>query len=66
MERIRDTDVIASWAGKNTVNGLVYGNGGIKCWPKQVVYGMQTHENAPEGDKRAMVDQVVGILITYK
>ena len=29
MDRIRDTDVI-SWAGKNIVNGLVYGNGGIK------------------------------------
>ena len=55
MSKIRDTDVI-SWAGKNTVNGLVYGNGGIKCWPKDVVYGMQTHENAPAGDKRAQVD----------
>ena len=55
MKKIRDTDVI-SWAGKNTVNGLVYGNGGIKCWPKEVVYGMQTHENAPAGDKRAQVD----------
>ena len=32
MSRVTDTDVI-SWAGKNTVNGLVYGNGGIKCWP---------------------------------
>ena len=29
MSRVTDTDVI-SWAGKNTVNGLVYGNGGIK------------------------------------
>ena len=55
MNRIRDTDVI-SWAGKNTINGLGYGNGGIKCWPKEVVYNMQTHENAPEGDKRAQVD----------
>lgn len=55
MGKIAKTDVI-SWAGKNTVNGLVYGNGGIKCWPKEVVYGMQTHENAPEGDKRAQVD----------
>ena len=55
MDKIRDTDVI-SWAGKNTINGLVYGNGGIKCWPKPVVMSMQTHENAPEGDKRAQVD----------
>lgn len=55
MNKIRDTDVI-SWAGKNTINGLVYGNGGIKCWPKDVVMNMQTHENAPAGDKRAQVD----------
>ena len=55
MSKIRDTDVI-SWAGKNTINGLVYGNGGIKCWPKDVVMNMRTHENAPVGDKRAQVD----------
>ena len=55
MSKIRDMDVI-SWAGKNEVNGLVYGNGGIKCWPKDVVMNMRTHENAPAGDKRAQVD----------
>ena len=27
-------------------NGLVYGNGGIKCWPVQLVLDMKTHENA--------------------
>lgn len=55
MSRIREMDVI-SWAGKNEVNGLVYGNGGIKCWPKNVVMNMRTHEAAPENDKRAQVD----------
>ena len=55
MSRIRNNDVI-SWAGKNEINGLVYGNGGIKCWPKDVVMNMRTHEAAPEGDKRAQVD----------
>lgn len=55
MDKIRSTDVV-SWAGKNITNGLVYGNGGIKCWPKDVVMSMQTHENAPAGDKRAQVD----------
>ena len=55
MHKIGPQDVI-SWAGKNTINGLVYGNGGIKCWTKPVVYGMRTHENAPEGDKRSQVD----------
>ena len=55
MEKIRGMDVV-SWAGKNEINGLVYGNGGIKCWPKDVVYNMKTHENAPADDKRAQVD----------
>jgi len=55
MSRIRDMDVI-SWAGKNEVNGLVYGNGGIKCWPKTVVMNMRTHEAAPSNDARAQVD----------
>lgn len=55
MSCIGDTDVI-SWAAKNQVNGLVYGNGGIKCWPKRVVENMRTHEAAPEHDTRAQVD----------
>jgi len=55
MDKIKETDVV-SWAGKNITNGLVYGNGGIKCWPKDVVNNMKTHENAPAGDKRAQVD----------
>ena len=37
---------VISWAGKNEVNGLVYGNGGLKCWPKEYVLNMRTHENA--------------------
>ncbi len=55
LDRIRNVDVI-SWAGKNEVNGLVYGNGGIKCWPVDVVNTMRTHEAAPESDKAAQVD----------
>lgn len=35
-----------SWSGRNIVNGLVYGNGGIKLWSKDFVYGMNSHENA--------------------
>lgn len=37
---------IVSWPGRNHVNGLVYGNGSIKCWPRALVLAMQTHENA--------------------
>ena len=55
MDQVRDNDVI-SFAAKNIVNGLVYGNGGIKMWPVEVVNRMRTHEAAPENDKRAQVD----------
>ena len=33
-------------------NGLVYGNGGIKCWPVQLVLDMKTHENAEDETKK--------------
>lgn len=55
MDKIGKDDVI-SWAAKNEVNGLVYGNGGIKCWPKHVVENMRTHEAAPENNLAAQVD----------
>lgn len=35
-----------SWAGRNIINGLVYGNGGLKCWTKEFVLNMKTHEDA--------------------
>jgi hypothetical protein len=39
-------DHVFSWAARNHVNGLKYGNGGLKCWPRQFVLDMRTHENA--------------------
>jgi hypothetical protein len=35
-----------SWCGKNNINGLMYGNGGLKCWTKTFVNNMRTHEAA--------------------
>jgi len=35
-----------SWCSENDVNGLVYGNGGLKCWTKPYVHNMRTHENS--------------------
>lgn len=55
LDMIGQSDVI-SWAALNQVNGLCYGNGGIKCWPRHVVNNMRTHEAAPEDDARAQVD----------
>jgi len=41
------------WKARNTINGLMYGNGGISCWTKDFIYNMRTHENtdgSPEND----------------
>lgn len=43
---------VLSWSAKNVVNGLVYGNGGIKCWPVELVLDMKTHENADNESKK--------------
>ena len=45
-----------SWAAQNVINGLEYGNGGLKLWPKQYVLEMRTHEHADAGDARNQVD----------
>jgi hypothetical protein len=47
---------VISWSGYNIINGLTYGNGGIKCWPKDVVLSMQTHENADPNNPQSQVD----------
>lgn len=43
-----------SWNAVNRINGLMYGNGGLKLWSKRFVLGMQSHENA--SDPRKAVD----------
>jgi len=45
-----------SWAAQNYVNGLEYGNGGLKLWPKQYVLDMRTHEAADTEDAKNQVD----------
>lgn len=47
---------VISWCGKNVINGLTYGNGGLKCWPKEFVLNMRTHENADPTNLHAQVD----------
>jgi hypothetical protein len=47
---------VLSWTARNTINGLVYGNGGIKSWPKDVLLNMRTHENAAPDNIHAQVD----------
>ena len=45
---------VYGWCGRNAINGLRYGNGGLKIWKKDFVLNMRTHE-AAESD-RAQVD----------
>ena len=45
---------VYSWLGKNKLNGLLYGNGGLKIWRKDFILNMKTHE-ASDSD-RAQVD----------
>ena len=40
-----NTDKVFRWKARNTINGLMYGNGGLSCWTKEFVYAMKTHEN---------------------
>ena len=50
------SNTVFSWSARNTINGLIYGNGGIKCWPRDLVLNMQTHENADPSDTQSQVD----------
>jgi len=45
---------VYGWCGRNNINGLRYGNGGLKIWKRDFVLNMRTHE-AAESD-RAQVD----------
>jgi hypothetical protein len=37
---------VYGWCGRNSINGLRYGNGGLKIWHKDFVLNMRTHENS--------------------
>lgn len=42
---ISNPDINAySWVGRNLLNGLQYGNGGLKVWKKEYVLNMRSHE----------------------
>jgi hypothetical protein len=45
MKLIITTQVL-SWSAKNSINGLAYGNGGIKNWPREVVIKLKSHEDS--------------------
>ena len=42
-------DLVWSFNARSVVTGLVYGNGSVKIWPRDLVLRLNTHENAPDG-----------------
>jgi len=50
------TDHVFSWCGLVHVNGLMYGNGGLKLWTRKFVHNMRTHENSKEDDDQGKVE----------
>lgn len=47
---------VFSWCGRVHVNGLMYGNGGLKLWTRKFVNEMRTHENSNPNDIKGMVE----------
>lgn len=43
-------DVVFSLKSKNIINGLEYGNGGLKCWNRDVLLASNTHESSNTTD----------------
>lgn len=54
FDPVHNPNLCLSWNGVNMVNGLIYGNGGVKLWSKRFVMNMNSHENAD--DSRKAVD----------
>jgi hypothetical protein len=52
----KNKSFVFSWCGRNAVNGLIYGNGGLKCWTKDFVLNMKTHENSNPKDIESVVE----------
>jgi hypothetical protein len=51
-----DESYVFSWCGKVNVNGLMYGNGGLKLWTRTFVNNMRTHENSDPTDTKGLVE----------
>ena len=51
-----DQKAVHRWRAKNSVNGLVYGNGGLVGWHKKTCLNMKTHENALASDTEGQID----------
>lgn len=56
IDEVDLTKSVISWGAQNVINNLIYGNGGIKCWPTQLVLDMKTHEAAESDNAKTQVD----------
>lgn len=45
-----DNNIVYSWASKNIINGLVYGNGGVKLWPTKLLSQINCHDSGVSTD----------------
>jgi hypothetical protein len=55
IDIIEDSKIdVYSWTAKNRINGLMYGNGGLKIWKKDFILNMKSHEASDS--VRAQVD----------
>ena len=41
----RDLGQVFSFSARNRLNGLSYGNGGVKLWPRALLENLRSHEN---------------------
>ena len=48
-------DCVFRWKARNSVNGLMYGNGGLSCWTREFINTMRTHE-ATDGSDETLVE----------
>lgn len=39
-------NAVFRWRARNTINGLMYGNGGLSSWTREFVHNMRTHEQS--------------------
>lgn len=49
---LTDPNAVHRWRAENSVNSLIYGNGGLVGWPKQTCLNMKTHENADNDENQ--------------
>ncbi len=47
-KKLLASNSVLSWSSKNTLNGLSYGNGGIKNWPRELLFNSKTHEESSD------------------